>query len=186
MLNSGWFEHIPPEYHFFPSTSIEIQKKNENIWLATRDSTCFLYGNEVMWLHQASADMPKYGMNKSFHSMWIQWKIKYFPIFSMKIWIFSKKITGWLNAWHNRLFPLGICVFEGVFQMFSMKTFFFILLQESTSDLFYQLSGGGLGLSHLHTVQTEAFCDLCCYLKMFHCLIGVFTLGPVAFSMKNW
>ena len=45
-----------------------------------------------------------------------------------------------------------------------MKTFFFILLQESTSDLFYQLSYGhmmlsgcGLGLSHLHTVQTVAF-----------------------------
>ena len=35
VLNSGWFELIPSEYQIFPSTCIEIQKKNENIWLAT-------------------------------------------------------------------------------------------------------------------------------------------------------
>ena len=35
VLNSGWFELIPCEYQIFPPTCIGIQKKNENIWLAT-------------------------------------------------------------------------------------------------------------------------------------------------------
>ena len=51
--------------------------------------------------------MPKYGMNKSFHSMWIQGKIKYFPIFSMKIAIYSKETGGRLKYVFFRLFPMG-------------------------------------------------------------------------------
>ena len=51
--------------------------------------------------------MPKYGMNKSFHLMWIQGKIKCFHIISMKTDIFSKETGGRLKYVCFMLFPMG-------------------------------------------------------------------------------
>ena len=96
---SACSEHIPLLYQFFPSTSIEIQKKNKNIWLATRDSTCFLYANDVSRHQQTCPNMESTDVSMQCGSSVKLSIFKYFPVF-YKNWNFFKE-SDWSIKFMN-------------------------------------------------------------------------------------
>ena len=128
--------------------------------------------------------------------MWIQWRTKYFLVFSN---IFYENMNFFKeNHWSVKImyFQLissrEICIFKRFTKSFHWKHFSAYYFKNPPLILFisyhmviwcYQV----VGWAYLICIQTRQrpFATNAVIWKIFHCLIGVFTLGPVAFQCKK-
>ena len=129
--------------------------------------------------------------------MWIQWRTKYFPVFSN---IFYENINFFKeNHWSVKILQFQlvscrkICILKGLPKVFIENIFLHITSRiHLLSCLSVIIWSYDVDWAYLICIQSRQWllCQMLLSKKFsfffvwYH--IGVFTLGPVAFSMKNW
>ena len=164
MLNSGWFEHIPPEYQFFSIHFYRDSEKRMKIsgWpLGTAPASCMVMKSCDLNRHQQTC--PNMEWAKVSIQCGSSGKSIFSNIFYENMNIFKE--NHWLVKimYFQVISCRKICILKGLPKVFIENIFLHITSRIHLLSVFisyHMVIWCGLGLSHLHTVQTVAFVSI--------------------------